>query len=119
METRRSYRLDLTSDLTLGHDLQTLHGSVVNVGLSGIMGRTNFAPKVGEHYLLSFQLKPERTIFKSWAVVAWSQEHDQDDFLIGLQFERTDSAMYQKLADYISNRWITEHLTPGTFGSNS
>lgn len=118
MEARRSYRLDLSGEITLANEGQlTLTGSVINVGLSGVMIHTKVPLEADSHYMVSFQLKPERTMFKSWASLAWCQEHDVGSYLIGLQFERTDSAMHRALADYISARWIDEHLAPGSYGA--
>lgn len=118
METRRSYRLDLFTDLTVMQDNKELHGSVINVGLSGVLAKVSTSLELDVPYRISFQLKPDRTVFKSWGRVAWTQEHDSDNFLIGLQFERIETNMYHHLADYISQRWINEHLSPGSYGSH-
>jgi hypothetical protein len=117
METRRSYRLDLFTDLTVMQEQKELHGSVINVGLSGVLAKVPTSLDLDVPYRISFQLKPDRTIFKSWGRVAWTQEHDAENFLIGLQFERIETNMYHHLADYISQRWINEHLSPGSYGS--
>lgn len=117
MEARNSYRLELRSDLTLVHGSKEIHGTVINVGLSGIMAKTNIALEPDGAYRINFQLRPEHTFLKSWSKVAWIQEHDPQTYLVGLQFDRIDSAMHRTLADYISARWIKEHLSPGTYGS--
>ena len=117
MEARRSYRLDLFTDLTIMLDPGETHGNVINVGLSGILAKVTSQLEVDIPYRIFFQLKPSNKIFKSWGRVAWIQEHDSESYLIGLQFERIDSTMYHHLADYISERWINEHLSPGSFGS--
>ncbi len=117
METRRSYRLDLITDLTVMQKGKELHGSVINVGLSGVLAKVNTSLELDVPYRISFQLKPDKTVFKSWGRVAWSQEHDTENYLVGLQFERIDTSMYHKLADYISQRWINEHLSPGSYGA--
>jgi hypothetical protein len=117
MEGRNSYRLELRTDLTLMLDQKEVHGEVINVGLSGILAKFDRPLNTTDPYRILFQLKPGHTQIKSWARVIWAQEHDTDFYLIGFQFERIDSKVYQSLADYISERWIKEHLAPGSYSS--
>ncbi|MEO7617517.1 MAG: PilZ domain-containing protein [Candidatus Saccharibacteria bacterium] len=117
MEGRNSYRLELRTELALMLDQIELHGEVVNVGLSGILAKIDQQLDSTDPYRITFQLKPDKTQVKSWARVAWSQEHAPGEYLVGLQFERIDSAVYRNLADYISGRWIKEHLSPGSYDS--
>ena len=118
MEARRSYRIELNTELTLTHDRKEMRGTVINVGLSGVLVKISAPLTKDDMYWVTFQLKPERTQFKSWAKVAWIQEHDSETYLVGLQFDRIDSGIYRTLADYISERWISEHLSPGSFGGS-
>ena len=57
MEARRSYRLNLSGELTLTSGQRTMHGDVLNVGLSGIMAHTLVSLVPGSQYFVSFQLK--------------------------------------------------------------